>query len=100
MEQLKHVFCMVYSPGHGRYGLQDRKEYAIPSSLASAWARARPPGLSATLRREMDHMGHGFRAADRAETLSLCQVKGKQPIMKINLETDLKICEESSVFKS
>ena len=85
MDQLKHVFCMVYSPGHGRYGLQDRKEYAIPSSLASAWARARPPGLSATLRREMDHMGHGFRAADRAEAQSLCRTVSIESSSKLVL---------------
>ena len=85
MEQLKHVFCMVYSPGHGHYGLQDRKEYAIPSSLASAWARARPPGLSATLRREMDHMGHGFRAADRAEAQSLCRTVSIESSSKLVL---------------
>ena len=48
--KVKIVFCMVYSPGHCHYGLQDRKEYAI--LLQSQPRIAAQPGhgrLSTTL---------------------------------------------------
>ena len=50
------VFCMVCSPGHGHYGLQDRKEYAIPS----------PPHSCGAGRDSLRHRGGKWTILDMA----------------------------------